>query len=293
MKRIAIIGAGQSGLQLALGLQAAGYEVTLYSDRPSDAIRTGRVMSSQCMFDSALDTERELRLNFWEAECPKVEGIGFAIPDPVGGKSVDWVARLDNYAQSVDQRVKLPGWMDEFEKRGGDLQVRSATIDDLEDCARTHDLVVVATGQGPIGNVFELNRARSPYDRPQRVLALTYVRGMKPQDRFSAVAFSLIPNVGEYFVFPALTTTGACDIMVFEALPGGPMDCWGDVRTPEQHLERSKWVLDKFLPWEAERCGDIQLTDENEFTVMPTRLPLLPRAVTTVTPVANWPSARR
>ena len=33
MKRIAIVGAGQSGLQLALGLLHAGYEVTLVSDR--------------------------------------------------------------------------------------------------------------------------------------------------------------------------------------------------------------------------------------------------------------------
>jgi len=263
MKRIAIIGAGQSGLQLALGLLAAEYEVTLYSDRLADEIRTGRVMSSQCMFDSALGTERELGLNFWESECPQVEGIGFTIPDPVGGKSVDWTARLDNYAQSVDQRVKVPRWMEEFEKRGGTLRVKSATGADLEDCARTHDLVVVATGQGPIGNLFEPNRARSPYDRPQRVLALTYVRGMKPHERFNAVSFNLIPNVGEYFVFPALTTSGPCDIMVFEGLPGGPMDCWSDVRTPEQHLERSKWVLDKFLPWEAERCGDIKLTDDN------------------------------
>jgi len=262
MKRIAIIGAGQSGLQLALGLLAAGYEVTLYSDRSADAIRNGRVMSSQCMFDSALDTERELGLNVWEAECPKVEGIGFTIPDPVGGKSVDWAARLDNYAQSVDQRVKVPGWMEAFKKRGGDLRVKSATVDDLEDCARTHDVVVVATGTGPIGNFFEVNRARSPYDRPQRVLALTYVRGMRPQELFNAVSFSLIPNVGEYFVFPALTTTGTCDIMVFEGLPGGPMDCWSDVRTPAQHLDRSKWVLDHLLPWEAERCADIELTDD-------------------------------
>ncbi|MBV9608696.1 MAG: flavin reductase, partial [Acidobacteria bacterium] len=195
--------------------------------------------------------------------CPKVEGIGFTIPDPVGGKSVDWAARLDNYAQSVDQRVKLPGWLQEFENRGGKLRVKSATVEDLEECARTHDLGVVATGQGAIGNVFTRNPELSPYDKPQRVLALTYVRGMKPQEGFNAVAFSLIPNVGEYFVFPALTTTGPCDIMVFEALPGGPMDRWSDVTSPAQHLERSKWILTNFLPWEAARCSDVELTDEN------------------------------
>jgi hypothetical protein len=40
------------------------------------------------------------------------------------------------------------------------------------------------------------------------------------------VAFNIAPTIGEYFVFPALTTTGPCEIGVFEGIPGGPMDCW-------------------------------------------------------------------
>jgi len=51
--------------------------------------------------------------------------------------------------------------------------------------------------------------------------------------------------------------------MVFEGLPGGPMDCWSDVRTSEEHLARSKQLLATFFPWEAERCGAIELTDAN------------------------------
>ena len=69
-----------------------------------------------------------------------------------------------------------------------------------------------------------------------RALALTYVTGMTPRPEYSAVCFNLIPTVGEYFVFPALTTTGECEIMVFEGVPGGPMDCWADVSTPDAHL---------------------------------------------------------
>src|SRR5947199_3822259 len=107
MKRIAIIGAGQSGLQLGLGLLSAGYQVTLYSDRSGDEIQHGHVMSSQCMFDSALETERDLGLNYWEEECPKVEGISFSVPNPVGGRFIDLVARLDNFVQSVYQSFKI------------------------------------------------------------------------------------------------------------------------------------------------------------------------------------------
>jgi Styrene monooxygenase A putative substrate binding domain len=50
---------------------------------------------------------------------------------------------------------------------------------------------------------------------------------------------------------------------VFEGVPGGPMDCWNDVKTPEEHLAKSKWILDTFLPLEGKRCRDIELTDNN------------------------------
>jgi flavin reductase (DIM6/NTAB) family NADH-FMN oxidoreductase RutF len=263
MKRIAIVGAGQSGLQLGIGLLGAGYEVTLYSDRPADDILHGHVMSSQCMFDSALETERDLGLNYWDEECPRVEGISFAVPDPVGGKIIDWAAQLDNYAQSVDQRLKIPRWMSEFQKRSGSLRIQSADIDELESCARSHDLVIVASGKGAITQLFPHDSERSPFSEAQRSLALTYVRNVRPREPYAAVCFNMIPNVGEYFVFPALTTSGACEIMVFEGIPGGPMDCWADVKTPAEHLVRSKHILETFLPWEAERCRDIELTDEN------------------------------
>jgi len=263
MKRIAIIGAGQSGLQLSLGLLDAGFEVTMYSERSAQDILEGRVMSSQCMFDSALEIEREQNLNYWEDECPKVDGIGFTVPDPVGGRIIDWAARLDNPAQSVDQRLKVSRWLKEFESRGGELKVKAATAEDLDSCAHTHDLTIVASGKGSLAHLFERDPARSPFSEPQRALALTYVKGMRPREPYPAVAFNLIPNVGEYFVFPALTTTGPCEIMVFEGVPGGPMDCWADVKSPADHLARSKSILQKFLPWEAERCRDIELTDEN------------------------------
>jgi flavin reductase (DIM6/NTAB) family NADH-FMN oxidoreductase RutF/flavin-dependent dehydrogenase len=286
MKRIAIIGAGQSGLQLALGLLDAGYEVTLVSDRSAEEIRRGYVMSSQCMFDSALQTERDLKLNLWERECPRVEGISFTVPGARGEKSIDWSARLDNYAQAVDQRIKMPRWMAEFEAHGGELMIAEAQISDVESYARSHDLTVVATGKGNLGRLFERDASRSPYEKPQRALALTYVKNMAPRGDFPSVCFNLIPGVGEYFVFPALTETGPCEIMVFEGVPGGPMDCWMDVRSPEQHLAKSKWILDTFLPWEAERCAHIELTDPHG---------ILSGALTPVVrkPVTSLPSGQK
>jgi 2-polyprenyl-6-methoxyphenol hydroxylase-like FAD-dependent oxidoreductase len=263
MPSILIVGGGQAGLQLALGLVQDGHDVTVMSNRTPDDIERGRVMSSQCMFDAALQHERDLGIAFWDGECPPIDGISLAVPGPEGGKLIDWAARLERPAQSVDQRLKIPRFMQELERQGGEVVLSDVTVPDLERHAREHDLVIVAAGKGEVAQLFERDAARSPYDAPQRALALTYVTGLEPRPEFSAVAFNLIPTVGEYFVFPALTTSGPCEIMVFEGIPGGPMDCWGDVSSPQQHLERSRWVLDTFLPWEGARAGHIELTDAN------------------------------
>ncbi|HKT68900.1 MAG TPA: NAD(P)-binding domain-containing protein, partial [Terriglobales bacterium] len=65
MRKIAIIGGGQSGLQLALGLLKNKYEVTVVSNRPPEQILKGRVTSSQFMFHDSLQNERDLEINFW------------------------------------------------------------------------------------------------------------------------------------------------------------------------------------------------------------------------------------
>lgn len=262
MRNVAIVGAGQSGLQLGLSLLETGYTVTIVTNRTADGIRQGKVMSSQCMFHTALQTERDVGLNFWEEQCPAVEGIGFTLVNPeTGDAAFSWSARLERYAQSVDQRVKMPYWIEEFERRGGKLIIQDVGIDELEQLTAEYELVLLAAGKGEVVKQFERDAQRSTFDKPQRALALTYVKGMKPISPYSRVTFNVIPGVGEYFCFPALTVNGPCEIMVFEGIPEGPMDCWQDAKTPEQHLQMSKDILNTYLPWEAERCSEIELTD--------------------------------
>lgn len=266
MRKIAIVGAGQSGLQLGLGLLETGYDVTIITNKTADEIRTGKVMSSQCMFHTALQTERDLGLNFWEEQCPAVEGIGFTLVNPeTGDKAFSWSARLERYAQSVDQRVKMPFWIEEFERRGGHLIIQDVGMAELEQLAEQYELVLLAAGKGEVVKEFVRDDERSTFDKPQRALALTYVKGMKAVLPYSRVAFNIIPGVGEYFCFPALTVNGPCDIMVFEGIPNGPMDCWQDVKTAEQHLQCSLDLLKKYVPWEYERCLDVEITDEGGF----------------------------
>lgn len=264
MRKILIVGAGQAGLQLALGLQSNGYDVTVMTNRTADEVRDGRVLSTQCMFDTALQHERELGLNFWESEAPKVEGLGVSVTGPDSARVIDWVGELNGFAQSVDQRIKMAGWLEAFAQRGGQVVVHGVAVSDLDYLARTYDLVLVAAGKGELVSMFGRDASRSPYEAPQRALAVSYVNGLgpRPEHDFQAVRCNLVPGVGELFVIPALTTGGPCDILFWEGIPGGPLDVFGDVKDPAEHLRRTLELMKTFTPWEYDRTrGGVELTD--------------------------------
>ena len=263
MHKIAIVGAGQAGLELALGLIEAGQQVTLVSNRTADQIGAGRVLTSQCMFNTALQHERDHGLNSWEQETPKLLGLSVTVGDGEGGEAIDWTVPMEHYAQSTDQRLKMSGWLKTYVERGGRLVIREAGVEDLEELAADHDLVIVASGKGAIGRLFARDAGRSPFDRPMRALAMIYVTGMLRRNDFDSVSINIAPGVGEYVTFPALTTSGRCDIMTLEAIPGGPLDLWPKPLAPEDHLEQAIRMVETFFPWEAWRCADLAPTDTN------------------------------
>ncbi|MDT7728298.1 MAG: hypothetical protein QOI21_4874 [Actinomycetota bacterium] len=264
MRKVLIVGAGQSGLQLALSLLDNGYDVTVMSARTPEEIRAGYVMSTQCMFDGALQHERDHKLNLWEAETVKVEGLGVSIAAPDSSRALDWFGPLDAYAQSVDQRVKMAGWLELFEKRGGKLVIHGVATSDLNALAKLFDLTVVAAGKGELVQLFDRIPELSPYTTPQRALSLAYVHGVEPRPEHpdkAAVRFNIIPGVGELFMIPAYTLSGNCDILFFEGIPGGPLDVFADRPAPQEHLDRILALTKQFLPWEYERSRNAELTD--------------------------------
>ncbi|MEU1552958.1 styrene monooxygenase/indole monooxygenase family protein [Streptomyces scabiei] len=264
MRKILVVGAGQSGLHLALGLQSHGYEVTLMSNRTPDEIRTGRIMSTQCMFDSALGHERDLGLNFWEAQAPRIEGVGVSVAGPDGERAVDWVGRLRGYAQAVDQRVKMAGWLETFARRGGQLVVHGAALSDLDWFSRVYDLVLVTAGKGELVRMFARDAARSPHTEPQRSLAAVYVHGLRPRPEhpeFDAARCNLVPGLGELVVQPVLTTSGRADALFWLGLPGGPLDVFDGVRGAEEQLALTLDLMKRYVPWEYARATGAEVTD--------------------------------
>jgi hypothetical protein len=183
---ITIVGGDQAGLQLAIGLRQKNVDVRVVSNRAPDAVQNGKVMSSQGMFDDALQSERDLGINFWELECPNMAGAGLKLRAPDSSVlALNWAYELDRPGQSVDQRIKFPGWMKYFQAIGGELVIEEAGIADLERYSRNSDLVVVASGKAAIGGLFERDAARSVFDRPARTWGMIYVTGVRPVEGFS------------------------------------------------------------------------------------------------------------
>jgi hypothetical protein len=263
MRNILIVGSGQSGLQLALSLQSEGYDVTVMSARTPEEIRAGRIMSTQAMFGPALQIERERGLNLWEEQTPKMTALQIAVAGPPGTAALSFTAPLSDYVQSVDQRVKMAGWLDLFDQRGGNVVYHPVMTSDLEGLTRLYELTIIAAGKGELVELFDRDPARSPFTAPQRALAVIYVHGMqlRPNQTDSRVGINVTPGIGELFTIPGYTTSGPCDILFWEGVPGGPIDCFSDRPDTQAHLARTLDLMREYTPWEYERCADVEPTD--------------------------------
>jgi Styrene monooxygenase A putative substrate binding domain len=276
MRKITIVGAGQSGLMVGVGLVRKGYEVSIVSNQTPEEIRNGRVTSSQAMNFTAVLHEREFGLRLWEDIYHPYEGVQFNVLNPENAERTVSFSRLmgpqngvgGQFMESIDQRVKMPAWIYRFEELGGKMIYEDADIASLERYAAESDLVLVASGKGEIGKLCSRDDEKSLFDKPQRALGLAYVKNMAPVksrqhgDFNRGFAWNAHPGVGEYFSLNALTTNGECDVMVFEGIPGGPMDILDTRDGTEAYMKNAQKILADFFPDEALRCQNIELTDE-------------------------------
>src|SRR5262245_48697846 len=98
MRKVAIVGAGQAGLQLALGLLTKGYQVTVLSERSPEQILNGHVTAAAFMFDQALRYEREIGIDLWREQAPQGQGI-----------HLDFCIAPKNLLMTMEGRFSAPG----------------------------------------------------------------------------------------------------------------------------------------------------------------------------------------
>ncbi|MER5305075.1 styrene monooxygenase/indole monooxygenase family protein [Streptomyces lasiicapitis] len=267
VRGIAIVGAGQAGLQLGLGLLDAGHEVTLVAERRPEDVRAGRVTSTQLMFGPALRIERAAGLALWDDTAPVMPGFELSHWEPEKQREVPvrrFAAPFDEEVRSVDQRVKLAAWLELFEERGGRAEYRSVGPADVAALAAAHDLTVLSTGRGALSALFAPDPSWPVHDRPPRTLACFYVHGVAHDDTDPAAGYvrtTGVPPAGDVIIMRALTVTGPCDIVLFEGRWDGPYDCWADRPTAAEGWRRALDLLRTYAPWEYERFRHTEPTD--------------------------------
>ena len=263
MRNIAIIGAGQAGLHLGIGLIDAGYAVTLFSDRTPEAILHGKPTGTPVLFADALQLERNLGLNFWDTEFPDCARFYSEVCDPEGKPALVISSNLEQRWQGVDQRLKFSTWMHEFVKRGGELVIQATAPKDLEEHVQTYDLVVVTAGRGSFATLFERDAQKSQHDQPKRYIAAAIVTRLQadPVD-LNMAKMTVLPDIGEIIQYPFHTKGNFSTLLGFEAYPGGAMDKFSQVQSGAELLAVGKKVIQQLKPDYYPMVQDMKLIDD-------------------------------
>ncbi|HKI06733.1 MAG TPA: styrene monooxygenase/indole monooxygenase family protein [Thermoanaerobaculia bacterium] len=267
MRKIAIVGAGQAGMVLAFGLLQEGYEVTVFEGRPADEIERGPIMSTAMVFDRQLNVERRLGLHEWEGKAPVCNGMHSTLRLPNGEIILQIQGGLEETCQGVDARIKTSTWLRKFEAQGGKVVDALVGRSLLEGMADAFDLVVVASGKGGLGEVFERDQERSFFDAPPRRLGAVILKGVREWEEipYTTLKFQYFVQIGEFFAIPFYSNTGPCRAIVFEAPPGSPMDVWGGVDSADKALATALRLIRQYSPEDWPNYRNAQLVDERSW----------------------------
>jgi 2-polyprenyl-6-methoxyphenol hydroxylase-like FAD-dependent oxidoreductase len=219
MPDIAIVGAGVSGLHLALRLQQAGVTTTVYAERTPEEVAAGRPLSLPVRFGHTVERERELGVAHWDQPENHTTGVRLVA---AGEPDIRFLGRLDAPASGIDLRLYLPTLTKDYLDRGGRLETLTPDAEAVDRVSRHHDLVVAADGRTGRTGLFPRDPDRSPYTAPQRVLTAGLFHGIAPVEP-SHIHFQ-VTEAGEIFSTRILTADGPVHGMVVEALPGGPLE---------------------------------------------------------------------
>lgn len=267
MRKIAIVGAGQAGMVLAFGLLEEGYEVTVFEGRPADEIEKGPILSTAMVFDRQLDVERRLGMHEWEGKAPVCNGMHATLRLPNGEIVLQLQGELDETCQGVDARLKTSTWMRRFQEKGGHIVHEAVNRPSLERMAEAFDLVVVSSGKGGLGEVFERDPERTLFDSPPRRLGAVMLKNVREWEEipYTTLKFQFFVQIGEYFSIPFYSHAGRCRSVVFESIPGSPMDVWGGVDSADKALATALRLIREYSPQDWPNYKNAELVDDRSW----------------------------
>ena len=274
MPRIAIIGPGQAGSLAAVGLMNAGYDVSLYSDRPADSILNETAPTGTAyIFGDTVAVERKHGVETFEDVALPADGIHLYFNPKVGQELVQIRGELDEHTgYAVDVRLKAATRMTQLTAGGARVIIEHVTPARIDEIAAANDVTLVATGKADLANMFERDAARSVYDKPQRYLAMVIVKNIATDGTgfpnrlpgFTPVCFNFYGDIGEFFWVPFYhKTQGKCWNLVIEAKTDSPLDTYRDVSSGDEMLERVREIVRTYAPWDWVTMKDMELIDDD------------------------------
>ncbi|MEA2189487.1 MAG: hypothetical protein QOK16_4498 [Solirubrobacteraceae bacterium] len=219
MTSIGIVGTGISGLNLAISLQQAGVDTTVYAEHAPEQMRRTRLPNTVARFHPTVARERALGVDHWSGSAADSAATHISILDT----PIAFAGRLAAPFSGVDFRVYLPRLLEDYAERGGQVVFGPRTPEDVVAGIDAHDLTVIASGRESVNAFFPRDPNRSVHDAPQRIICSTLCRGVVPLEPRGA-SISIAPGVGEIFTFRFVSLHGLVTAVAFESVPGGPLD---------------------------------------------------------------------
>ena len=273
-KKIGIVGAGTAGLHLGLYLRQHDIDVTVFTDRKPEEYAGMRLLNTVAHHAVTIKRENALGVNHWPDDEYGYFGHHYYIgiqPQPL-----KFYGDLHAPSRAVDYRIYQPSLMEDFENKGGKIEYREIKGDEVSALSTRFDLIVVCTGKGPFGQMFQHEPAHSPFDRPQRALCVGIFKGIK-QRPTRAVTMHFSPGAGEMIEIPTTTFNGMQNELVIENIPGGDLEVLAKTKYDDNRKGFIELLLGK-LRQHYPDCAD--RIDEKEFDLANGPLDILQGGVT-------------
>lgn len=272
-KHIGIVGAGTAGLHLGIYLRKHDIKVTIFTDRAPDEYPGMRLLNTVAHHSVTVEREDRLGINHWPSDQYGYFGHYYYVGGPT---PLHFYGDLKAPSRAVDYRIYQPRLMEDFLDLGGKIEYKQLGADDIPGVAARFDLLVVCTGKGPLGQMFQHEAAHSPFERPQRALCVGLFKGIK-EAPIRAVTMTFSPGHGEMIEIPTLSFGGMVTALVMENIPGGDMEILAKTKyddNPRAFLDLLLARLRTHHPTVAERI------DEKEFDLADSPLDILQGGVT-------------